>query len=309
MIKGKSVLGRGLDALINTERQQEEAQVVERTAVQSMPASFIMKIDIMLVDPNPFQPRTSFAPEAMEDLKKSIIANGLIQPITVRRFGETRYQLISGERRLRACKDLGHKEIPAYILEVATDELMLAMALIENIQREHLNPIEVGLAYKRLMDECGLTQEEIAERVGKDRSTVANSIRLLKLPPQIQESLVNGDISMGHARALVNLVSVTKQLEILKKIIDENLSVRKVEQLVKNALVDKELTSAERAAKQAPKTALDYSLQSLEDTLRRLLGTKVCIHRKKDGQGEIVIDFYSQAELERLLDMLHEIPQ
>lgn len=309
MIKGKSVLGRGLDALINTERQQEEAQVVERTAVQSMPASFIMKIDIMLVDPNPFQPRTSFAPEAMEDLKKSIIANGLIQPITVRRFGDTRYQLISGERRLRACKDLGHKEIPAYILEVATDELMLAMALIENIQREHLNPIEVGLAYKRLMDECGLTQEEIAERVGKDRSTVANSMRLLKLPPQIQDSLVNGDITMGHARALVNLVSVTKQLEILKKIIDENLSVRKVEQMVKNALVDKEQSALERAAKQAPKTAMDYSLQSLEDTLRRLLGTKVCIHRKKDGQGEIVIDFYSQAELERLLEMLHEIPQ
>ncbi len=309
MIKGKSVLGRGLDALINTERQQEEAQVVERTAVQSMPTSFIMKIDIMLVDPNPFQPRTSFAPEAMEDLKKSIIANGLIQPITVRRFGDTRYQLISGERRLRACKELGHKEIPAYILDVATDELMLAMALIENIQREHLNPIEVGLAYKRLMDECGLTQEEIAERVGKDRSTVANSIRLLKLPPQIQESLVNGDITMGHARALVNLVSVTKQLEILKKIIDENLSVRKVEMLVKNALVDKEQSSAERAAKQAPKTAMDYSLQSIEDTLRRLLGTKVSIHRKKDGQGEIVIDFYSQPELERLLEMLHEIPQ
>jgi ParB family chromosome partitioning protein len=308
MIKGKSVLGRGLDALINSDRQQEDMPV-ERTAVASLPASFIMKIDIMLVDPNPFQPRTSFEPEAMEDLKKSIIANGLIQPITVRRFGDTRYQLISGERRLRACKDLGHKDIPAYILDVASDELMLAMALIENIQREHLNPIEIGLAYKRLMDECSLTQEEIAERVGKDRSTVANSIRLLKLPPQIQESLVKGDITMGHARALVNLVSVTKQLEILKKIVEENLSVRKVEQLVKNALVDKEQAGTNRAAKLSPKTAMDYSLQSIEDTLQRLLGTKVSIHRKKDGQGEIVIDFYSQVELERLLEMLHEIPQ
>ena len=308
MIKGKSVLGRGLDALINTDRQKEEMPV-ERTVAASAPTSFIMKIDIMLVDPNPFQPRTSFGQEAMEDLKKSIIANGLIQPITVRRFGDTRYQLISGERRLRACKELGHKDIPAYILDVASDELMLAMALIENIQREHLNPIEIGLAYKRLMDECGLTQEEIAERVGKDRSTVANSIRLLKLPPQIQESLVKGDITMGHARALVNLVSVTKQLEILKKIVEENLSVRKVELLVKNALVDKEQAGIGRAAKQSPKTAMDYSLQSIEDTLQRLLGTKVSIHRKKDGQGEIVIDFYSQVELERLLEMLHEIPQ
>jgi len=309
MIKGKSVLGRGLDALINADRQLEEAQPIERTPVSvAVPTSYIMKIDITLVDANPFQPRTNFDPAAMEDLKKSIIANGLIQPITVRRFGETRYQLISGERRLRACTELGHKDIPAYIIEVASDELMLAMALIENIQREHLNPIEIGLAYKRLMDECGLTQEEIAERVGKDRSTVANSIRLLKLPPQIQNSLVKGDITMGHARALVNLVSVTKQLEILKKIIEENLSVRKVEQLVKNALTDKE-QAGQRTPSQIPKSAIDYSMQSIEDTLRKLLGTKVVVHRKKDGQGEIVIDFYSQAELERLLELLHEIPQ
>ena len=309
MIKNKTVLGRGLDALIKSTQEHEEYTPAEQnSARQNVPTSYISKIAVKLIDPNPFQPRTHFDPAAMEELKKSIISNGLIQPVTVRQFGENRFQLISGERRLRACTELGYLDIPAYVIEVVSDEIMLAMALIENIQREHLNPIEVGLAYKRLMDECHLNQEEIAERVGKDRSTVANSIRLLKLPVPLQESLMNGEITMGHARALVNLPNAALQLEILKKIIDDSLSVRKVEQLVKQALTEK-VQKHTRTAYSPGRSSADISMQSIEDQLKRLLGTKVSCHQKKDGQGEIVIEYYSQAEFERLLELLHAIQQ
>ena len=174
----------------------------------------------------------------MEELKKSILENGLIQPITVRRAENNRYELISGERRLRACIEIGYREIPAYIIKVDSEESMLAMALIENIQREKLNPVEIGMAYKRLMDECHLTQEQIADKVGKDRTTVANSIRLLKLPKEILDSLITEKITPGHARALINIPSEAMQLDALKKIHEGGLSVRKVEQLVKKFLTE-----------------------------------------------------------------------
>src|SRR3989339_1334367 len=237
MNKLKTGLGRGLDALIKQknsppadDRAADYAEVKKDDGRQN---DILAKIPIDSISPNPFQPRIHFEPEAFEELKKSILSNGLIQPVTVRRIAPFRYQMISGERRLKACHEIGYKEIPAYIIKVDSDEAMLALALIENIQREKLNPIEIGLAYKRLMDECHLTQEQIADKVGKDRSTVANSIRLLKLPREIQEALIKEEITSGHARALINLPNSQMQLEALMKIKEGNLSVRKVEQLMK----------------------------------------------------------------------------
>ncbi len=209
MSKIKTGLGRGLDALINPKgiknASETAADFSDLRKDDGSSIDVLAKIPVNLISSNPFQPRTSFEPEAQEELKKSILSNGLIQPITVRRTKENKYELISGERRLKACKDIGYRDIPAYIMKVDSNEAMLALALIENIQREKLNPIEIGLAYKRLMEECFLTQEEIADKVGKDRSTIANSIRLLKLPKEIQDSLVKDEITSGHARAIINL--------------------------------------------------------------------------------------------------------
>jgi ParB family chromosome partitioning protein len=232
----------------------------------------------------------------------------LIQPITVRRTPDHKYQLISGERRLQACKDIGFKEIPAYIIDVTSDELMLALALIENIQREKLNSIEVGSAYKRLMDECHLTQEQIAERVGKDRTTVANTIRLLKLPQQIQDALIKDKITSGHARAIINLDNEALQLQLLENILSKNLSVRKVERIVRE-LND----GGTRKIKKAPideegKTSFyTPNLRDIEDKLRVTFGTKVKCIQRKDGSGEIVLEYYSKDELERLIELFEII--
>ena len=310
MNKIKTGLGRGLDALI---KQQNFTAAEDRTADYSevkkddgKQNDILAKIPINSISPNPFQPRIHFEPEAFEELKKSILSNGLIQPVTVRRITPFQYQMISGERRLKACHEIGYKEIPAYIIKVDSDEAMLALALIENIQREKLNPIEIGLAYKRLMDECHLTQEQIANKVGKDRTTVANSIRLLKLPKEIQESIIKEEISAGHARALINLPTSELQLVILKKILDGNLSVRKVEQLMKK------LTSAGKST--APKfndpahlTMKSANVKDIEDKLRNVFGTKVSFRQKQDGSGEITIEYYSNDELERLFELFEII--
>ena len=227
MSKVKHGLGRGLDALIKPQdyvkSSSDNKNIKDDDGKQ---VDVLAKISVDFISRNPFQPRTAFNTEAMEELKRSILSNGLIQPITVRRTPDHKYQLISGERRLNACREIGYREIPAYIIKVESDELMLALALIENLQREKLNPIEIGLAYKRLMDECHLTQEAIADRVGKDRTTIANSIRLLKLPKKVQDSLISGAISSGHARALINLPTEDAQLSILEKIIGKNLSAK-----------------------------------------------------------------------------------
>ncbi len=311
MNKIKTGLGRGLDALI----KQHSYNTIENRSMdyselkrdEGKQNDILAKIPVDMITPNPFQPRIHFVPEAFEELKKSILSNGLIQPITVRRLEYNKYQLISGERRLKACKEIGYKEIPAYIIKVDSDETMLAMALIENIQREKLNPIEIGTAYKRLMDECRLTQEQIAETVGKDRTTVANSIRLLKLPKEIQDSLVKEEITSGHARALINLPTEEMQLDVLNKIKEGNLSVRKVEQMVKKLLTGSTpgkrtfLISADRSSQ------FSSSLSDIEDKLRRTFGTKAICRQKHDGTGEIVIEFYSNDELERLLDLFEAI--
>jgi len=310
MSKMKSSLGRGLDALINPnlieDKSGEKAADLSNIKLDDgKQVDILAKIAVDLISPNPFQPRTNFDVAALEELKKSILINGLIQPITVRRIQGNRYQLISGERRLRAFKDIGYKEIPAYIIKVDSDEILLALALIENIQREHLNPIEVAKAYKRLMEECHLTQEEIAEKVGKDRTTIANTIRLLKLPERIQDALVKEEISMGHARALISLPTEQLQLFALEKILKDGLSVRKVEQLAKQISVKK--GSSKIVNTISVNTSSHIHTNDLEDRLRRIFGTKVICNQRKDGTGEIKIEFYSNDELERLLELFEII--
>ncbi len=309
MTKLKPGLGRGLDALIrpqNLSSNKEEAP--DYTNVKKDDGNetdILVKIPVDVIGSNPYQPRMNFEPFALEELKRSILSNGLIQPITVRRTADGHYQLISGERRLKACVDIGYRDIPAYIIKVDKEETMLAMALIENIQREKLNPIEIGSAYKRLMEECSLTQEEIADQVGKDRSTIANSIRLLKLPMEIQDALIKEDITSGHARALINLPTESLQLEMLGKIKDANLSVRKVEQLVKKYLTGENGSiKSKKITRQVPRSA---NLNDVEDRLRKLFATKVICRQKQDGSGEITIEFYSNDELERLFELFDAI--
>ncbi len=301
MNKMRQGLGRGLDALLKPSSNIIEHH--EITLNEEIKSESLLRIKIENISPNPFQPRVHFDQSAMNELKASIFANGLIQPITVRKFGDGKYQVVSGERRLRACKEIGLIDIPAYIIEVLSDDIMLSMAIIENIQREKLNPIEVGLAFKRLMEECSLTQEQIAERVGKDRTTVANSIRLLKLPQEIQQALINDEISMGHARALINLPTHAMQLKVLEKIKEGSLSVRKVESLVKKMLTTTTTEKKLFSLKTQGGFTTSTSVLALEDKLRKIFGTKVICKVKQDGTGDVTIEFYSTDELERLIDL------
>jgi ParB-like partition proteins len=304
------VLGRGLDALMNPQNYPHDSSETlsydDLKKDDGMQYDILVKIPVEVISPNPFQPRVNFDPVTMEELQKSILENGLIQPITVRRAENNRYELISGERRLKACIAIGYRNIPAYIIKVDSEESMLAMALIENIQREKLNPVEIGMAYKRLMDECHLTQEQIADKVGKDRTTVANSIRLLKLPKEILDSLISEKITSGHARALINIPSEAMQLDALKKIHEDGLSVRKVEQLVKKFLTEGK--SPKRSVSFSSKsTRAAASINDVEDKLRKIFGTKVLCRQKQNGTGEIVIEFYSNDELERLFELFEII--
>ncbi len=310
MTKLKPGLGRGLDALINPKaREDSESPIaVSSDKIENDDGKshdILAKIPVQAITPNPYQPRTEFEPGKLDELKKSILENGLIQPVTVRRINGT-YELISGERRLRACKEIGFKEIPAYIIKVETKEAMLALSLIENIQREELNPIEVAKAYKRLIEECNLSQEEIATKVAKDRTTITNSIRLLKLPEIVQRSLIDNEITAGHARAIINLPSVELQIATLNEIKKKSLSVRKVEELVKKFLSG---SSEKKKSKSNPSlNSIEMLSQNdIENKLRGIFGTKVLCKQKKDGAGEIVIEFYSNDELERLFELFELI--
>lgn len=292
----KSVLGRGLGALIPKSSPKEMSVRRDHGGADSTEKGTLANLDIARIRPNPFQPRTDFDKDALEELTRSIVEKGVVQPITVRR-ADNGYEMIAGERRLRAAQAARLKQIPAYIIEVESDEEMLEMALIENIQREHLNPVEVATGYQRLMQECHLNIEEIAKRVGKERSTVTNFIRLLKLPQKIQEGVRKDLIQMGHARALINLPNEKTQLRLYDKIIEGGLSVRKVEDLVK--------AFAKRAVKHARKaqTESGSNTSSVEEKLRQYLGTKVVLHPKENGRGEIVIEYYSLEDLDRLIEL------
>jgi ParB family chromosome partitioning protein len=293
----KSVLGRGLNALIpknsGIEVNVRDGSVGRDTGEMGIIAS----VDIAKIQPNPFQPRTDFDQESLAELTRSIQEKGIIQPITVRRF-DGGYQLISGERRLRAVQAARLRQIPAYIIAVATDEEMLELALIENIQREYLNPMEIANAYQRLMDECHINQEDIAKRVGKDRSTVTNFIRLLKLPGKIQEGLRKEKISMGHARALISLPNERMQLRLFEKIVDNGLSVRKVEDFVRAAQQPKKKSGTHKES-----VGTLAGIQNLEAQLRQTLGTKVKVRTKGQGRGEIIVEYYSLDDFDRLMDL------
>lgn len=285
-------LGRGLSALIpdlSTERAENN----------NAKAGSIHEIEVSRIVANPFQPRTDFAPQALAELKQSISENGLVTPVTVRPYNNG-YQLIAGERRFRAVQELGYERIPAYVLEVQDDRQMMEMALIENVQRENLNPIEEALGYQRLIDECSLTQEVVAQKVGKDRVTIANSLRLLKLPEKVQESLRKSELSAGHARALLGLPERAQQVELWKAILKNGLSVRQVEKLVQRAAKPK------NAAKKKVSPTAPYAVREAEDKLRRIFGTQVHILLQGKG-GKIELEFYSDNDLERLLELMQKI--
>ena len=293
----KSVLGRGLNALIPKNPRMEVNVRDGSVGRDTGEMGIIASIDIAKIHPNPFQPRTDFDQESLAELTRSIQEKGVIQPITVRRI-ETGYQIISGERRLRATQAARLRQIPAYIIAVETDEEMLELALIENIQREYLNAMEIANAYQRLMDECHMTQDDIAKRVGKDRSTVTNFIRLLKLPTKIQDGLRKDKISMGHARALIALPNERMQLRLYEKIMDGGLSVRKVEDIVRATQQPKKKSGPHKE-----NNGTSASIQSLEEQLRLALGTKVKVKIKGSGRGEIVVEYYSLDDFDRLMDL------
>ncbi|KER09803.1 MAG: DNA-binding protein [[Candidatus Thermochlorobacteriaceae] bacterium GBChlB] len=306
----KLALGKGLKALI----PDESIEVIDRKErlagnvrgyqfrdTRTGEVGTIGNIPIAKITPNPYQPRLDFDRDALNELKDSIREKGIIQPITVRVKGDG-YELISGERRLRASSEVGFKEIPAYILDVKTDQEMLELALIENIQREKLNPIEVASGYQRLIDECQLTQEEVAKKVSKDRTTVTNFLRLLKLPKEIQKSLREGEITMGHARALVSIDDSDVQLEIWEETIDKQLSVRKVEELVAKASIKKKKST--QKGKVAGVIKKDINISEVESILRERLATKVKVNHTAKGSGDIVIQYYSPDDLERIVDAI-----
>lgn len=291
----KTGLGKGLRALLDDSDLPDNDRQQISNENPSLGSISTIKID--QIEVNPFQPRTEFDPEALQDLADSIKLQGLIQPITVRRSGQNLYQLISGERRLRASKLAGLTEIPAYV-RTANDQQMLEMALIENIQRENLNAIEVALSFQRMIDECNLKQEELGDRVSKNRSTVTNYLRLLKLPPAIQASIRDKEISMGHARALISVEDPVKQLYIFQEIIRNGLSVRKVEELVR------EVQKSGKPKPPSKAEGISFQYMKIQDDLASKFSTRVKLKLRDKGTGSIEIAFMSDDDLNRILEML-----
>ncbi len=302
----KQALGRGLSALLENagnlvKEKNENATVVESPAVETSIespighiAGDISLVPVSLIEANPFQPRQDFTPDALIELAQSIKELGLIQPITVRRISAKKYQIISGERRFRASQMAGLEEVPVYV-RAADDQGMLEMALVENIQRENLNAIEVAISFKRLMEECNMNTEALAERVGKDRTTVTNYVRLLKLPPEIQMGIIEKRISMGHARALINIPE-SKQLKIYQTIIEKDLSVRKVEELAKEDDVPQLFRPA--------KVILPLEFQKMQAELRLKYGKRAKLTRSDAGVGKLEIPFNNDDDLQRVIDLL-----
>ena len=341
MAKMKNALGKGLGALIPSQVAVKSTGASESSLSHDdgQAVGVIALIDIARIRPNPLQPREDFDPQALDDLKKSIKEKGVIQPITVRRT-EYGYEIIAGERRVRASMEIGMTSIPAYILDITTDAEMLELALIENVQREHLNPVEIALGYQRLIEECRLTQEEVSQKVGKDRTTVTNFLRLLRLPREIQHGLRLKQISMGHARAMLSLPEEDTQLEVFRRVVQEDLSVRRTEELVKLVAGGRPADVPLGPKKSAPAPAFPSpgpvehearpypersytdigisepeppeaeddprvvsTLDEIENRLRQLLATQEHLSMKKEGSGSLEIRFFSPEELERLLDL------
>lgn len=319
MASKKSALGKGLSALLPSEEQDDRSDA-EQTESGDLSKSQLYQfedrarllrrvadIELDSIRPNPYQPRQEFNDDALDELAASIEQLGIIQPITVRALGDGQFEIISGERRFRAARRAGLKRLPAFVRE-ANSEQMLEMALVENVQREELNPIEVALGYKRLLEECGLTQEEVAEKVSKSRATVANFLRLLRLPPRIQAALRDKEVSMGHARALITIEEEDAQVELLEATIDNDLSVREVERRVRalrDAEAEDEAPAEEEPVARSPEPDRDaLQLESYRDQLRSFLSTQVKIKHTSDGAGRIEISYYSEEDLERLLELV-----
>lgn len=290
-------LGRGLGALLHDSEKVNTPRSNARISATEIVGS-MSEIPLTNIEANPYQPRTKFDQEALQELADSIRVQGIIQPITVRQTGEDTFQLISGERRLQASRSIGMTSIPAYV-RTANDQQMLEMALIENIQRENLNSIEIALSYQRLILECNLKQEELGVRVGKNRTTVNNYIRLLKLPPVIQAALRDNKISMGHARAIITINSDLSQLKMFNKIIEEGWSVRKVEEEVRKLGLMSNISFA--AKKQG---TINQEIKSLQFQLSSFFGAKVSVKSDNDHKGEIKIPFTSQEDLKKILETL-----
>lgn len=282
----RNALGKGLGALIEDAGNSGDFS-----------ADTVNEININLIEVNPFQPRTNFSEEALNELAGSIKEMGVIQPITVRKVDDGKYQLITGERRYRAAKMANLSKIPAFV-RIADDQAMLEMALVENIQREDLDAIEVAISYQRLIEECRLTQENLSGRVGKKRATISNYLRLLKLPAEIQLGIRDKKISMGHARALINIDDDEKQLKAYYRIIDEGLSVRATEEIIRNL----NQTTARKSS--SKKQELPEEYKDVKKHLSSFLNTNVDFKRSGNGKGKIVIPFKSDEDLERIMSLL-----
>jgi len=300
MPKKRESLGRGLSAIlgnntskISTDRREDSVPLVGQTH----------EIAISKIETNPFQPRIEFNQEKLHELAASIEQLGIIQPITVRKLQENKYQLISGERRFRASQLAGLNKIPAFV-RIANDQEMLEMALVENIQREDLNPIEVALSYQRLIDEIKLTQEECSGRVGKNRSTVTNFLRLLKLPSEIQKGLSNGEISAGHARALISVQNSDTQINIYHDIVANGYSVREVEQLAKDFRERNYKRTSKKKTVRIP-NLLPFQQQKMMHDLSRNLDKEIELKRNKKGKGKLIIHFNNDADLVKIFEAIN----
>jgi len=288
----KNALGRGLGALIDG----VEKEVLERKVEPNM------DIPLDSIDGNPFQPRSHFDEQSLEELATSIRKLGIVQPLTVRETGNGRYQLIAGERRLRAARLAGLTQIPAYI-RTADDQAMLELALVENIQREDLDAVEVAISFQRLIEECKLTQEQLSDRVGKQRSTIANYLRLLRLPAEIQLGIRHKHVMMGHARTLVNIENPKTQMEVYYRIIDGDLSVRQVEELVRTLQTEK----IKDPAKRERRKKLNEDFRQLSEHLNRIFSTRINFRINEQGKGKIVIPFENPEEMERILGLFDRL--
>lgn len=298
--QNKDLIGKGLRSLLqNIDADLKTTAGSLKTEVAEQ-ATHTNRIPIADIQVNPKQPRRDFDEQALNELAASIKLHDIIQPLTVTRLPNGKYQLIAGERRFRASKIAGLKDIPAYIRQ-ANDQQLLELALLENLQREDLNAMEIALSYKRMMEELSYTQEQVAERMGKERTTVTNYLRLLKLPPDIQLAVRNGSLSMGHARALVNIDTIDKQLFVFKEIRERELSVRQTEELVRNLYKN----DKNDAVKSSVKSELPAAYKKIEDNLASHFATKVKMVHNKKGYGSITIEYYSLEELNKILDAMN----
>ncbi len=295
--QNKDALGKGIRSLLQNIDSDLKGASGHLKAGVAEAVTNVLRIAVDQVEPNPRQPRHDFDEHSLNELAASIRLHDIVQPITVSRLPTGKYRLISGERRWRAAKLAGLKDVPAYIRQ-ANDQELLELALLENLQREDLNAMEIALSYKRMMEELNYTQEQVAERMGKERSTVANYIRLLKLPPDIQVAVRKGELTMGHARALINVDTIEKQLYIFNEVRERSLSVRQTEELVRR------LYKSNAPVKDSVKPSLPPAYKKIEDNLASHFSTKVKLSHNKKGYGQISIEYYSIQELNKILDQI-----